>query len=122
MNSYEKYLRLVFENSERVKEPFFCGNLFVGRLADNMIIKAKLFVSHRTANHSLNISIQRAGQLLDRQEFDMSVFGATGILLKRDSDVWEVLVMVDPNAVHDFVFRYVDLITKNEGGKRNECI
>lgn len=120
MDTSEQFLRCVLENEEKITEKFFCGDLFAGRLADGTIIKITISLPTYSRVKKMKMTLQRAGCLIDRQEFDLRVFGASGIVGIEGHDRRSVLKTLDPTVIRDLILRYIDLFVK--GGEASERI
>ena len=120
MDTSEQFLRCVLENEDKITEKVFCDDLFAGRLADGTIIKITIFLPTYSMVKKMRVSLQREGRLIDKQEFDLRVFGASGIVGIEGNERRSVLQTMDPAVIRDFILRYIDLFVK--GGEASECI
>ena len=81
MSFFENNLRKMFENSEVIDNPYFCGNCMIGRLDEDVRIKVRFTTQGVSDNYpALAVKIlNRAEGEIDSQHFKFSdILGTRG--------------------------------------------
>ena len=81
MNFFENNLRKMFENSEVIDDPYFCGNCMIGRLDEDVRIKVRFTTQGVSDNYPALAAkiLNRAEGEIDSQHFKFSdILGTRG--------------------------------------------
>ena len=91
MSFFENNLRKMFENSEVIDNPYFCGNCMIGRLDEDVRIKVRFTTQGVSDSYpALAVKIlNRTEGEVDSQHFNFSdILGTNGGNINRGVHAW----------------------------------